>query len=289
MHQSFRKGLHNEKRLQYVFPKQLDQQGDTPSGVPKIHGTAHTSSEILSYATTPFTNTNVFEAGHWPNVKDLEYRTNRKDQFMCILKHHDRSTSLLRLNQAVSRRNKHLARHSKGDNGSSSGSDDDRDDELPFNDKGSRPCELAVQAALVSADNTLILPDHIKSVAGCTNNKDVFMCIVRFDAREAYLQHYQTLLQELEGSEEPSSEAPSEQESGASTDSYKQDCTLFRDRNFNVACETGLAPENMQGQLGFPDKKDQFDWSVQAQRHPENARGVQQEWLPLLDTNIQMP
>ena len=99
---------------------------------PKIRGTVHTSSEILSCDTqaTPFTDTNVFEAGHWPNVKDLEYRTNRKDQFMYILKHHDRSTSLLRLNQAVSRRNKHLARLSKGDDGSSSGSDDDSDDKL---------------------------------------------------------------------------------------------------------------------------------------------------------------
>ena len=80
----------------------------------------------------------------------------------------------------------------------------------------------------------------IKSVAACTNNKDVFMCILSFHARQAYLQHYQTLLQELQGSEEPSTEAPSEQESGSSTDSYQQECTLLRDRNFNVACETSL-------------------------------------------------
>jgi hypothetical protein len=38
-------------------------------------------------------------------------------------------------------------------------------------------------------------------VASCTNNKDVFVCILRFYARRAYLQHYQTLLQELEASE----------------------------------------------------------------------------------------
>ena len=82
--------------------------------------------------------------------------------------------------------------------------------------------------------------DLIKSVAGCTDNKDVFMCILRFHARRAYLQHHQALLLELEGSEEPSAEAPSEQESGASTDSYQQECTLLRDRNFNVACETGI-------------------------------------------------
>jgi hypothetical protein len=76
-------------------------------------------------------------------------------------------------------------------------------------------------------------------VASCTNNKDVFVCILRFHARRAYLQHYQTLLQELEASEEPSGEQ-SEQESGASTDSYEQQCKLLKDRNFNVACETGI-------------------------------------------------
>ena len=135
--------------LQRAFPEKSGQQGDTPWGVPKVHGTAHTSSEILSFATTtPFTDTNVFDAGHKPNVKDLQHSTNRKDQFMCISKYHDRGTNLLQLNQAVSWRNKHLARLSKGDDGSSSGSDDDSDDELAFDDKGSRPCELAVKLPL---------------------------------------------------------------------------------------------------------------------------------------------
>ena len=84
---------------------------------------------------------------------------------------------------------------------------------------------------------------NLKSVAGCrgANNKDVFMCILRFHPRLAYLQHYQTLLQELEGSEEPFAEAPSKQESGA--DSCQQQCTLLDNRSFNVscqACETGI-------------------------------------------------
>ena len=82
--------------------------------------------------------------------------------------------------------------------------------------------------------------DLIKAVAGCTNNKDVFLCILRFHARRAYLQHFQTLLRELEGSEEPSTEAPSEQASKATTDSYEQECSLLHDRNFNVARETGI-------------------------------------------------
>ena len=82
--------------------------------------------------------------------------------------------------------------------------------------------------------------DLVKAVAGCKNNKDVFLCSLRFHARRAYLQHSQTLLLELEGSEEPSTEALSEQVSRASTDSYEQECSLLHDRNFNVACETGI-------------------------------------------------
>ena len=50
------------------------------------------------------------------------------------------------------------------------------------------------------------------------------------------------MLQKLEGSEEPSAEAASESEqaSGASTDSYEQQCTVLRYRNFNAACGTGI-------------------------------------------------
>ncbi len=40
--------------------------------------------------------------------------------------------------------------------------------------------------------------DNIKSVANLSNNKDVFMCILRVHARAGYLQHYETLLKELE-------------------------------------------------------------------------------------------
>ena len=50
---------HNENWAARVFPEKSGQQGDTPWGVPKVHCTAHTSSEIFSLATTPFTNTNV--------------------------------------------------------------------------------------------------------------------------------------------------------------------------------------------------------------------------------------
>lgn len=139
--------------LQRVFPEKSGQVGDKPWGFPKMHAPVHTASEILSCATTPFTDTNVFEAGHKPNVKSLQHKTNRKDQFMSISKFHDRDTNLVQLNQAVSRHNKLLAALSKGDDdddGSSSNSSSgvDSEDDLTFDDKGSRPCELAAKLPL---------------------------------------------------------------------------------------------------------------------------------------------
>ena len=35
--------------------------------------------------------------------------------------------------------------------------------------------------------------DNIKSVANLSNNKDVFMCILRFHARAGYPQHHEAL------------------------------------------------------------------------------------------------
>ncbi len=39
--------------------------------------------------------------------------------------------------------------------------------------------------------------ENIETVANLSNNKDVFMCILRFHARAGYLQHYEALLKEL--------------------------------------------------------------------------------------------
>ena len=68
-----------------------------------------------------------------------------------------------------------------------------------------------------------------------TNNKDVFMCIIRFHARAGYLQTYETLLKEIQshpgsGSVEPEAE---------SADQYDLDCIALADRNFNVSFADG--------------------------------------------------
>ncbi len=57
------------------------------------------------------------------------------------------------------------------------------------------------------------------------------MCIMCFHARAGYLQTYETLLKEI--NEHPGS-APVED------DQYLVESVALADRNFNIACETGI-------------------------------------------------
>ena len=65
-----------------------------------------------------------------------------------------------------------------------------------------------------------------------------------WDASRALIQHYQTLLQELQGDSEDIAESPAARrqspDSRESADTYQQECTLLCNHNFNVACETGI-------------------------------------------------
>ena len=73
--------------------------------------------------------------------------------------------------------------------------------------------------------------ENIKTVANLTNNKDVFMCILRFHARAGYLQTYENLLKEI--NMHPGSAAVPD-------DQYHVEKIALADRNFNLACETGI-------------------------------------------------
>ena len=68
-------------------------------------------------------------------------------------------------------------------------------------------------------------------MANLTNNKDVFLCILRFHARAGYLQTYETLLKEI-NAHPGSEEVPSDQ--------YTVESVVLADRNFNVPCESGI-------------------------------------------------
>ena len=70
-----------------------------------------------------------------------------------------------------------------------------------------------------------------KTVANLSSNKDVFMCILCFHARAGYLQHYETLLKELNVHPATDPVPP---------DQYEVECVALSDRNLNVPCESGI-------------------------------------------------
>jgi hypothetical protein len=106
----------------------------------------------MAFGSTAFTDTQVFEAGHKPNVKAVANLTNRKQQFYCIGSRHDRTSHLSKINQAVSRHTKVLARRSQEEEDSCSSSDSAAesvdDDDLTFDERASRPCEICVKQPL---------------------------------------------------------------------------------------------------------------------------------------------
>ncbi len=97
---------------------------------------------------------------------------------------------------------------------------------------------------LNSSDNAFCQHAHIeniKTMANLTNNKDVFMCILRFHARAGYLQTYKNLLKEI--NLHPGSAAVAD-------DQYQVECVALADRNFNVACKTGIRYPSLVCMLG---------------------------------------
>lgn len=146
-----RRALTMKKELQRVFPEKSGEKSAQPWNFPKAHAPDHTAGEILANGTTAYTETQVFETGHKPNVKKLTNLTNRKDQYFCISNHHERSACLSKLSQAVSRHAKFLARRRSGEDDSDSSSSDSvesGDDDFAFDQRASRPCELAVKLPL---------------------------------------------------------------------------------------------------------------------------------------------
>jgi hypothetical protein len=147
-----------KEELQRVFPEKSGEKSAKPWNFPKAHGPDHTASEIMGFGSTAFTDTEVFESGHRPNVKALENLTNGKDQFYCIAHHHDRTSHLSLVNQAVARHTKVLARRGTEEGGSSTCSSSDSaadstdgesvDDDLTFDERTSRPCEVCVKLPL---------------------------------------------------------------------------------------------------------------------------------------------
>ena len=125
-----------KRELKRVFPEKNWK-------FPKFHAPNHKSTEILTFASTPYTETAMFETTHKPNIKDLSGNSNGRDQFMIVSKFHDRVSALSKLGHATARHARHLVAGSE----SESSSDADEDD-LLMDPISSRPCEMAARMPL---------------------------------------------------------------------------------------------------------------------------------------------
>ena len=77
--------------------------------------------------------------------------------------------------------------------------------------------------------------DLIKSVAHLTNNKDVFLCILRYHCRRGLVQQYEQMLEDLlDGNEDAAGESVSRP---VAFDHVKMQQALSSDRNFSISCE----------------------------------------------------
>ncbi len=70
-------------------------------------------------------------------------------------------------------------------------------------------------------------------MAHLTNNKDVFLCILRYHCRRGLLQQYEQLLEDMIGP----GEAQARQ---LQLDRTRMEKALTGDRNFSIACELGV-------------------------------------------------
>jgi hypothetical protein len=84
--------------------------------------------------------------------------------------------------------------------------------------------------------------ENIKIVANLTNNKDVFLCIIRFHALTGYLQTYETLLKEINA--HPASDE---------ADQYAVESVALADRKLNVPCESGIRYPKLVAMLNHKD------------------------------------
>jgi len=87
--------------------------------------------------------------------------------------------------------------------------------------------------------------DLIKTVAHLTNNKDVFLCILRYHCRRGFVQQYEQMLEDMVDEGAGSQKVALDQDKIASV--------LNGDRNFSVACELGVRYPTLRAMLNRGD------------------------------------
>jgi hypothetical protein len=73
--------------------------------------------------------------------------------------------------------------------------------------------------------------DFVKSVAGCTNNKDVFLTVLRYHVRDGMIQYLRTLNEDLLEVGEPEQRQEGKE---ARNKAY------ISDRNDSISCDLGI-------------------------------------------------
>jgi hypothetical protein len=86
--------------------------------------------------------------------------------------------------------------------------------------------------------------DIIKSVAHLTNNKDVFLCILRYHCRRGLLQQYEQMLEDMVG--------PGEAHA-IQLDRTRMEQALTGDRNFSISCELGVRYPSLRAMMNRTD------------------------------------
>ena len=86
--------------------------------------------------------------------------------------------------------------------------------------------------------------DIIKSAAHLTNNKDVFLCILRYHCRSGLLQQYEQMLEDMIG--------PGEART-IQLDQTRMEQALTGDRNFSISCELGVRCPSLRAMMNRTD------------------------------------
>jgi hypothetical protein len=89
--------------------------------------------------------------------------------------------------------------------------------------------------------------DIIKTIAHLTNNKDVFLCILRYHCRRGFIQQYEQMLEDMV--EDGDTSGPQTIE----LDHDKIAAVLNEDRNFSISCELGLRYPTLKAMINRAD------------------------------------
>ena len=90
--------------------------------------------------------------------------------------------------------------------------------------------------------------DLIKSVAHLTNNKDVFLCILRYHCRRGLVQQYEQMLEDMIDVNESDASLRK-----LAIDHDKIEQALTGDRNFSISCELGVRYPILKAMLNRED------------------------------------